>query len=1081
MTDTKKKKVAILGGGVAALTTAWELTQGDRATRHDVTIYQMGWRLGGKGASSRASAPDQGLRIEEHGLHVWLGFYDNAFKMIQDVYAARAPHLAPDEQLRTWRDAFMPQAFTPIGNDEGGKFTWWSFTWPPMAGTPGQGGVFPTPWQMLENIVLVIKWLLGQIAGDVAVDVEHEVLEVPGWVEDLYKEAVPSHLFASAASHAHGLIDRVTHWVRSFGGDHRAQPKEHHAGISEMLDVVSRHVQSGNSPSTEARDLYAAFVIAVALTKGMLSPRWGVLWHQDLDRVDQYELREWLILNGADPTIVEKSSLLRALYDLAFGYVDGDADKPNFAAGTATRCILRIVFTYKEAALFLMTSGMGEVVVAPMYEELVRRGVKFEWFHKVEALRLSAGKTAIERVECAAQARPRGGEAYRPTFRHAGITCWPDQPFWDQLEDGERLRQHFAGTASSFESHWAQPEPVARRTLVRGVDFDEVVLGISMGAFQKLNDEDPWMVEELAEANPRFASMLTLPLNPTMGVQLWMTPDLAGLGWREPKPAMDAAPELFSVWADMSQELPREAWGPNGPGSVHYLCGVYPTDLYKAPASQGDVPRRARAAVLELTRQWFAQWGGAMWPEVRDPKNPAGVNWAAAHAPANLSGDQRLDFQWMRPNVDPTECAVAAATGTSRFRLDPGASGFDNLYLAGDWTSNGLNTLCVEAAVMSGMRAAACLSGDAIDIVGWDFLRKGGFHAPDPGVTMTATPEPPATPPSAPAPVVAAAAGTLPMYVSQRGHGEQSSLPPGKVEGGMGWWFAVRGDTQAMQNLVDAQLNRPTGGNGPDYRVLGSHMLISILDADRLTTPSELVGYVPDQECGLWIPLVVWGKHLPKRIVFWMPYIFINSSAGMCTGREVWGYPKEISSFVVPRDPRTADAFIVNATIFRNFGKQTLGTFEPLIRIQRPDGDAGAPAAEDKGWSGFGHMAREIGEALVGAAKGFSIAGVAEAAELAEIALTLDVPLVNLKQFRDVADPTRACFQSITEAPIRMDHFGGGWFLSGKYEVVIAPAESHQIVQDFGLPGNVVPVELAWWMRMGFSAMPGKDVWKAPT
>jgi hypothetical protein len=538
---------------------------------------------------------------------------------------------------------------------------------------------------------------------------------------------------------------------------------------------------------------------------------------------------------------------------------------------------------------------------------------------------------------------------------------------------------------------------------------------------------------------------------------------------------MDAAPELLSVWADMSQELPREDWGPNGPGSVQYLCGVYPTDLYRAPASRADMPRLARLQVLETTRAWFTLWGGQMWPEIRDPKNPRGVNWNAAHAPAALTGDARLGFQWMRPNVDPTECAVAAASGTSRFRLDPGASGFDNLYLAGDWTSNGLNTLCVEAAVMSGMRAASCLSGEKLDIVGWEFLRKGGFHVPDPAapaVTPTAVTRP-------------SGGGALPPYVSLRGHGEQSSLPPGKVEGGMGWWFALKADAAAMQKLVDLQLNTPTGGAGPNYRVLGSHMMISMLDADRLTTPSELVGYVPDQECGLWIPLVVWGAHLPKRIVFWMPYIFINSSAGMCTGREVWGYPKEISTFVVPRDPSTANSFVVDATIFRNFNQNTLGTFEPLITIQRPEVDPGggapptAPPASGNGWSGFGHMAREVAAALAGAEKKFSIAGVAEAAELGELALTMDVPLVNLKQFRDVADPTRACFQSITEAPIRMDHFGGGWFLSGKYELVIAAAQSHQIVQDFGLPGNVVPVELAWWMRMAFSAMPGKDVWKA--
>jgi uncharacterized protein with NAD-binding domain and iron-sulfur cluster len=759
-----------------------------------------------------------------------------------------------------------------------------------------------------------------------------------------------------------------------------------------------------------------------------------------------------------------------------------DANQPNFAAGTAVRCILRIVFTYKEAALFLMTSGMGEVVVAPIYEELQRRGVKFEWFHKVEELRLSPGRTAIEAIDVAVQARVVGGAAYQPTFRHDGVTCWPDAPSWAQLEDGERLRRHFDDTGSSFESHWAQPAPAAKRTLVRGEDFDQVVLGISMGAFQKLNDEDRWMAKELSEASPKFEKMLTLPLNPTMGFQVWMDPTLEGLGWKEAKPAMDAAPELMSVWADMSQELPREAWGPNPPRSVHYLCGVYPTQLYRAPASDSSVPRQARREVLETTKAWFALWGGTMWPAVKDPANPRGIDWNAAHAPAGMPAEQRADFQWVRPNVDPTECAVAAAAGTSRYRLDPGSSGFENLFLAGDWTSNGLNTLCVEAAIMSGKRAAACLSGDPIEIVGWEFLRKGGFHAAEEAVSD----DQPGQGGQASQASVSTASAALPRYVSQRGHGEQSSLPPGKVEGGMGWWFAVRADTAAMQRLVDAQLNAPTGGHGPSYRVLGDHMLVSMLDADRLTTPSELVGYVPDQECGLWIPLVVWGKLLPKRIVFWMPYIFINSSAGMCTGREVWGYPKEISSFVIPRDPSTADTFVVNATVFPSFAASTMGTFEPILKVQRPGADAGTWAGATgaigseggAGWTGFQHMIKEVGEVLGGAARTFSIAGVAEAAEMAELMLSLNVPLVNLKQFRDVADPTRACFQSITEAPIRMDHFGGGWFLHGTYELVITPAQSHQIVQDFGLAGNVVPVELAWWMRMGFSAMPGKDVWK---
>ena len=65
-----KPRVAILGGGMAGLAAAWRLTEpGWRDRLESVTVYQRGSRLGGKGASSRG---DNG-RIEEHGLHVWLG------------------------------------------------------------------------------------------------------------------------------------------------------------------------------------------------------------------------------------------------------------------------------------------------------------------------------------------------------------------------------------------------------------------------------------------------------------------------------------------------------------------------------------------------------------------------------------------------------------------------------------------------------------------------------------------------------------------------------------------------------------------------------------------------------------------------------------------------------------------------------------------------------------------------------------------------------------------------------------------------------------------------------------------------
>jgi len=47
--------------------------------------------------------------------------------------------------------------------------------------------------------------------------------------------------------------------------------------------------------------------------------------------------------------------------------------------------------------------------------------------------------------------------------------------------------------------------------------------------------------------------------------------------------------------------------------------------------------------------------------------------------------------------------------GTSGHLLGTDESGYDNLFFAGDWTRCGLNSGCVEAAVISGLLAAAAV------------------------------------------------------------------------------------------------------------------------------------------------------------------------------------------------------------------------------------------------------------------------------------------------------------------------------------------------------------------------------------
>ena len=82
-------RVAILGGGVGAITAAYYLTEPALNGRYQVTIHQQGFRLGGKCATGRGECD----RIEEHGLHMLMGYYERTFTMLRPVFSTHGMQL----------------------------------------------------------------------------------------------------------------------------------------------------------------------------------------------------------------------------------------------------------------------------------------------------------------------------------------------------------------------------------------------------------------------------------------------------------------------------------------------------------------------------------------------------------------------------------------------------------------------------------------------------------------------------------------------------------------------------------------------------------------------------------------------------------------------------------------------------------------------------------------------------------------------------------------------------------------------------------------------------------------------------
>ena len=182
----KVVKVAIIGGGCAGLAAAWQLAKLNRARDllkdarekeklevYDITVYESTWRLGGKGASVR----DVNGRILEHGLHVWLGFYENAFRMMRECFdelAVRKRGGAKSSLLiDTFDEAFVPEPHIGVASrTQTGDWNVWSAFLPPMKGQPGDPideATNPfTWWGYLSRAVALAKGLMQSVLASAA-------------------------------------------------------------------------------------------------------------------------------------------------------------------------------------------------------------------------------------------------------------------------------------------------------------------------------------------------------------------------------------------------------------------------------------------------------------------------------------------------------------------------------------------------------------------------------------------------------------------------------------------------------------------------------------------------------------------------------------------------------------------------------------------------------------------------------------------------------------------------------------------------------------------------------------------------
>ncbi|MDH5674787.1 MAG: NAD(P)-binding protein [Myxococcales bacterium] len=702
-----REKVVIVGGGLSAMSAASALTAPEQENRYDVTVYQMGWRLGGKAASG--VNPDANYRIEEHGLHVLFGCYHNTFNWMKQIYGEldRDPSLP----LASFDAAFKKAEQASFMELVSGKWERWPIEFPSNNLPPGR---VPRPW---DYVLLIMEWFeqmfggwlddvtgFGGILDNVLLRRGIESLE---GVLDRLRRRLPLPLLP-LPMRPRAILNRLLGILREFG-EAPASADVSIELVSGLIDLLMNLVWRGVGASVDhdlsTRRRWIMAHLAATTVKGILVDR---LFIKGFGSVDDLDYRAWFRrhanIDAMDSRIANdlafESAPIQALYDAAFAYQNGDPNKPRLAAGTALRISLRLIFGYSGAISYHMQAGMGDTIFAPTYQVLVRRGVKFRFFSRVRALELNDDKKSVARIKVSQQVRLKGD--YEPLIKTpAGLSSWPSAPILEQLEEDPKALK-----GSNLELYLDPREDTGPSYVLEAQrDFDHVVLAVTHACLPELCAE---LIENSADWKRMTQEIESVQ---TQALQIWLDPSKQQVT-DDPFEVVGAYQAPYSTVADFSHLLAREHWPATAsPQTLLYSCGVLESIVGE---SQQDADERVEAEILRLLKERI----GPVLPLATRPDDANCIDWKKLHARRDLAGDHRLKDQYRRANMDPVERYVLSIPGTQNARLAAEASGFGRLVLAGTWVDTGLNISACETAVMSGMQASRAISKWPQQVVG---------------------------------------------------------------------------------------------------------------------------------------------------------------------------------------------------------------------------------------------------------------------------------------------------------------------------------------------------------------------------
>jgi hypothetical protein len=275
--------------------------------------------------------------------------------------------------------------------------------------------------------------------------------------------------------------------------------------------------------------------------------------------------------------------------------------------------------------------------------------------------------------------------------------------------------------------------------------------------------------------------------------------------------------------------------------------------------------------------------------------------------------------------------------------------------------------------------------------------------------------------------------------------------------------FLFPADLAALTALCDQTLNHVS--NSPfEYVPLMANLLVVYADmlVSSLDERAAGVGRIPETEVGFWFLTGVMQRTAtgtgPHHLAWFVPYLFVDESNAIATGREVYGFNKQAAAFDKTTDIQTPQ-FSADVPGFRHFASEAIAQKERLLDVHSP-----AAQKSQSQWNDWETARGNLVEALLPQLR--TDLGEGIPAFVAQ-AILQNIRLVFLKQFRHTAEPRKACYQTIVEAPLQLKTFRGGGFFSQSHEMNLHSLESHPLAQKLGLKEQQVS-NVGVWLKVDF-------------